>query len=116
MCIPSNTITRKMETPDQQAKLIMTWDIAPNREQEYFEFLVRDFIPGIQSLGFEIQEAWATAFGERPQVQVGAVMPDLSHINETLNTTEWMDLHSQLLDMVIHYDQKIVPARTRFQF
>ena len=26
-------------------KLIMTWDIAPEREQEYFEFVVREFIP-----------------------------------------------------------------------
>jgi hypothetical protein len=104
-----------METPDS-AKLIMTWDIAPNHEQEYFEFLVRDFIPGIQSLGFDIQEAWATAFGERPQVQVGAVMPDAGHIRDILYTSEWIDLHRQLLELVLHYEQKIVPARTRFQF
>ena len=31
-------------------KLLMTWDIAPEREQDYFEFLVREFIPGIQRL------------------------------------------------------------------
>lgn len=101
---------------DDKAKLIMTWDIAPNREQEYFEFLVRDFIPGIQSLGFEIQEAWATAYGERPQVQVGAVMPDASQIRDTLYTNDWIKLHSELMDVVVHYDHKIVLARTRFQF
>lgn len=101
---------------DNKAKLIMTWDIAPNREQEYFEFLVRDFIPGIQSLGFEIQEAWATAYGERPQVQVGAVMPDASQIRDTLYTNDWIKLHSELMDVVEHYDHKIVTARTRFQF
>ncbi len=115
MCIPWNTTIQKMETPDQ-AKLIMTWDIAPNREQEYFEFLVRDFIPGIQSLGFDIQEAWATAYGDRPQVQVGAVMADSSNLQNTLFTNEWINLHRQLLELVVHYDQKIVPALTRFQF
>lgn len=104
-----------METADQ-SKLIMTWDIAPNKEQEYFEFLVRDFIPGIQGLGFNIQEAWATAFGDRPQVQVGAVMPDYDRLRDTLVSSEWIALHQQLLDLVIHYEQKIVEARTRFQF
>ncbi len=104
-----------METSNS-AKLIMTWDIAPNREQEYFEFLVRDFIPGIQSMGFDIQDAWATAYGERPQVQVGAVMQNAGRIRDTLYTNEWIKLHSQLMELVIHYDQKIVPAHTRFQF
>lgn len=104
-----------METADQ-SKLIMTWDIAPNREQEYFEFLVRDFIPGIQTLGFNIQEAWATAFGDRPQVQVGAVMTDSHLLQDILVSTEWIALQQQLLDLVIHYEQKIVEAKTRFQF
>jgi hypothetical protein len=104
-----------METPEN-AKLIMTWDIVPNHEQEYFEFLVRDFIPGIQSLGFEIQEAWATAFGDQPQVQVGAVMPNVTLIKDTLYSNEWIDLHRRLLELVLHYEQKIVPARSRFQF
>ena len=41
-------------------KLIFTWDIAPDREQDYFEFMVREFIPGVQRLGFELTDAWAT--------------------------------------------------------
>lgn len=98
------------------AKLIMTWDIAPNREQEYFEFVVRDFIPGIQTLGFEIQEAWATAYGERPQIQVGASMSTADEIRSVLQTNEWIQLHQQLMDVVIHYEEKIVITKTRFQF
>jgi hypothetical protein len=98
------------------AKLIMTWDIAPNREQEYFEFVVRDFIPGIQTLGFEIQEAWATAYGERPQIQVGATMPTAERIRSAMESNEWINLHQQLMEVVLHYEEKIVPTRTRFQF
>ena len=98
------------------AKLIMTWDIAPNREQEYFEFVVRDFIPGIQTLGFEIQEAWATAYGERPQIQVGASMQTADEIRSVMLTNEWIQLHQQLMDVVLHYEEKIVHTKTRFQF
>lgn len=105
----------KMEQPEP-AKLIMTWDIAPNKEQEYFEFVVRDFIPGIQVLGFEIQEAWATAYGERPQIQVSATMSTADQIHDMQKSEGWMNLYQQLLDVVENYEQKIVPARTRFQF
>ena len=56
-------------------KLIMSWDITPQREQEYFEFVVREFIPGIQELGFELSDAWATIYGSQPQILVGAVVP-----------------------------------------
>ncbi len=54
-------------------KLIMTWDIVPEREQEYFEFVVREFIPGVQRLGFELSDAWATVYGTQPQILVGAM-------------------------------------------
>ena len=39
-------------------KLLMTWDILPGREQEYFEFVVRELVPGIQRIGIQPTEAW----------------------------------------------------------
>jgi hypothetical protein len=38
----------------------MTWAITPGREQEYFEFVVREFIPQVQQLGMELKDAWLT--------------------------------------------------------
>jgi len=32
-------------------KLLMSWDIAPEHEEEYFEFVVREFLPGVAGLG-----------------------------------------------------------------
>ena len=49
-------------------KLLMTWDILPGREQEYFEFVVRDFIPGVQRMGMEPSDAWYTMYGSQPQI------------------------------------------------
>jgi hypothetical protein len=97
-------------------KLIMTWDIAPGHEQEYFEFVVREFLPGVQRLGFELSDAWATAYGSRPQILVGAVLPNLSKAQQILRTTEWKSLHNQLQDFITNYTEKIVPAREGFQF
>lgn len=97
-------------------KLILTWDISPEREQEYFEFVVREFIPGVQRLGFELSDAWATVYGNRPQIMVGAVLPSTSKARQILRSSEWKTLNSQLKDYVQNYTQKIVEARNGFQF
>ena len=97
-------------------KLIMTWDIAPGHEQEYFEFVVREFLPGVQRLGFELSDAWATAYGSRPQILVGAVLPSMSKAHQVLRSSDWKSLHNKLEDFITNYTEKIVPARNGFQF
>jgi hypothetical protein len=96
-------------------KLIMTWDILPGREQEYFEFVVRDFIPGMQKLGLEVSDAWFTMFGEQPQIMAAAQMSNLASLNRVLASTEWQELTRLLLDYVENFQNKIVPAKAGFQ-
>jgi hypothetical protein len=98
------------------AKLIMTWDIAPEHEQEYFEFVVREFIPGVQRLGFEVSDAWATVYGNQPQIMVGATLPSVGKIRQVLRSPDWKSLNNQLLDYVQNYSFKIVDSKTGFQF
>lgn len=97
-------------------KLIMTWNIMPEREQEYFEFVVREFIPGAQRLGFELTDAWATVFGSHPQILVGAVLPSVSEAKILLDSADWVSLNNRLLDFVNDYSQKLVEAHGGFQF
>ena len=53
-----------------QHKLIMTWDITQGKEQEYFDFLIHTFVPRMNQLGFDLTDAWATIYGDCPQVLV----------------------------------------------
>ncbi len=96
-------------------KLIMTWDITPGREQEYFEFVVREFIPQVQQLGMELKDAWLTMYGDQPQIMATAQMDDLSAMQSILDTKEWQGLVNKLLDYVENYQYKIVPAKSGFQ-
>jgi hypothetical protein len=105
-----------MEEGNLAVKLIMTWDIMPEREQEYFEFVVREFIPGVQRLGFELSDAWATVYGSQPQILVCAIIPSRGRAQQLLDSSEWRSLHNQLQDFVQNYDQKIVQATGGFQF
>ncbi len=97
-------------------KLILTWDIATEQEQEYFEFVVREFIPGVQRLGFELSDAWATVYGSQPQIMVGAILPSMSKVKQVMRSPEWKNLKNQLQDFVQNYSQKVVESRGGFQF
>lgn len=97
-------------------KMIMTWDIAPDKEQDYFEFVIREFIPGVQRLGLELKDAWATVYGNRPQILVGAIVPSASRARQVMRSTEWKTLNGQLKEFVQNYSLKIVEARGGFQF
>jgi hypothetical protein len=96
-------------------KLLMTWDILPGREQEYFEFVVRDFIPGLQRLGMEPSDAWFTMYGEQPQILVGAQVNSVNALQRILKSTDWDKLTQQLLDYVENFKYKVAQARSGFQ-
>jgi hypothetical protein len=97
-------------------KLMMTWDIAPEHEQDYFEFVIGEFIPGVQRLGFQPVEAWATIYGDYPQIQVGILAEDLLGVQQVLRSDGWIQMQDKLLALVKNFSYKVVPARNGFQF
>jgi hypothetical protein len=97
-------------------KVLLSWDVAQEREQEYFEFVIREFIPGVQRLGLEPTEAWATIYGQHPQVMVAMTAADLPKAQRILASGEWYALHDQLAGYIKNYSDKIVPAKGGFQF
>ncbi|MBM3152594.1 MAG: hypothetical protein FJZ96_10420 [Chloroflexi bacterium] len=97
-------------------KLIMTWNISPEREQEYFEFVLSELIPGAQRLGLEPAEAWATIYGEYPQIQVGLLAPDTRNARRILESPDWLHLQEKLFTFVTNFSCKVIPARGGFQF
>jgi hypothetical protein len=97
-------------------KVLMTWDIAAERDQEYFEFIIGEFIPGVQRLGFQPSEAWATIYGTYPQIQIGLLANDAPQARRILASGDWALLQERLFSLVSNYSHKIVPARGGFQF
>jgi hypothetical protein len=96
-------------------KLLMSWDIRPGRESEYFEFVVREYAPTLTRLGIQPTEAWYTIYGDGPQILTGAVTEDLQSMRAVLQSKEWQDLHEKLMKYVTNYRQKVVQASGRFQ-
>jgi hypothetical protein len=93
----------------------MTWDIQAGREQDYFEFVVREFLPNVQRLGLEPSDAWFTMYGNQPQILAAVVSPNKPRLDSVLDSSDWQKLMTRLLDYVENFNYKIVPARTGFQ-
>lgn len=97
-------------------KLIMTWDIAPEKEQEYFEFVVREFLPDVQRFGFTLSDAWVTVYGDQPQIMVSAVMPSIKKVEQAMDSEKWQSMIDKLLAFVTNFQVKIVRSKGGFQF
>lgn len=96
-------------------KILMSWDILPGREEDYFEFHIRKFVPALEKLGLKLSEAWLTVYGKHPRLTAEAVMPNFNAAQRILNSTEWDNLGMQLDELVENFDYKVIPARTGFQ-
>ncbi len=96
-------------------KLLMTWDIRPGKESEYFEFVVQEFGPRLLRLGIQPTEAWYTVYGEGPQILAGGVANDRAALLNILEGEEWQTLHKKLLEFVTNYSSKIVQHTGNFQ-
>jgi hypothetical protein len=97
-------------------KLLMTWDISPEHEQDYFDFVMGEFVPGVQRLGLQPVEAWATVYGNHPQILVAMLSESLSGARQAMQSDGWNQIADKLFALVRNFDYKIVPARGGFQF
>lgn len=94
---------------------MMSWDIKPGFDQQYFEFVVKEWAPGITRLGMQPRESWYTVYGNQPQITTSIVTDDLGEMQDILDGDDWSRLHDSLLEYVRNYEQKIVRSSAGFQ-
>lgn len=96
-------------------KLLMRWDILPEKESEYFEFLVHEFIPALNRLGIEDVLVWYTAYGEVEQKLTEGVVPSEEKLHEVLESEDWVTITDKLQTYVTDFEVKAIPASKGFQ-
>ncbi len=99
-------------------KVLMRWDIKPEREQDYFEFVVREWVPSITRMGLEPTGAWYTAYSrdKQPQIMAECMGDDLPSVQRILTSKDWASLHLKLMEYVSNYEHKVVRVTGDFQF
>ncbi len=89
-------------------KLLMQWDIKMGREQEFSEFVVREFAPKLMQLGVEPSEVLYTMYGDGPQMLAIGAVESRERLVAILESSRWDRLHQKLLTYVTNYSQKVV--------
>lgn len=100
-------------------KLLLNWDIKPGMDQEYFEFVMREWVPGISKMGLEAIGAWYTVYSrsdDQPQMMTEVLGSDIDEMRDILKSSEWKSLQVRLLEYVQNYRQKVVHVTGGFQF
>ena len=99
----------------QGRKLLLSYDMRESAGQEYYRFVLGNYIPTMQNLGLEMSEAWHTAYGNGPERLIGFVSRDEQVMDELLNSDTWYDLNEQLDEFVVNFTYKVIPYKQGFQ-
>jgi len=96
-------------------KLLMSWDLKPEKQAEYVEFLTQEFAPALMKMGIRPTDVWYAVYGPSPRVRAGGAAEDLETLERILVSTEWQRLEENLLTYVTNLHRKIVIASGGFQ-
>lgn len=105
-----------MDNDHQPVKLLLTYDPIPERREDYFNYVLGEFVPALEHLGLTMSEAWHTAYGEYPLRLTGFVAADRATLEGILASKAFLELEVRLLDYVSNYRRRVVPLGRRFQF
>ena len=107
-----------MPSDAQPVKLILSYDIQPDISQEsYFQFILGEMVPALQSLGVHMSGAWHTAYGNYPIRLVEFIAPDRATLDDVLTSTTWAEMEDKLGEFVMNYSKKVVTLKEdHFQF
>lgn len=99
-----------------EVKLLLAYNIKPNREAEYYRYVLGEFLPNLQDVGLMMVEGWHTAYGDYPIRLLVFRAQDEANMFDILNTSKWKDGKEKLLKLVSNYEERIVQAKNIFQF
>ncbi|VAW30911.1 hypothetical protein MNBD_CHLOROFLEXI01-1740 [hydrothermal vent metagenome] len=97
------------------AKILMSWDVLPETESEYFEFLVHEFIPELNKLGIADIQVWYTQYGDCEQKLASGITENVAQMQQVLVSRAWEELSGKLQQFVDNFDQKVISATGGFQ-
>ena len=95
-------------------KLMHYWTINPSSKEAYADFIIKQFIPGVNRLGMHTVAGWSVLVGSYSEIIMETVSSDLNMLETALKTREYRLLKSDLLNLVTDYKTKVmVPIARR---
>jgi len=89
-------------------KLNHYWSIIPGKDKEYENFLIRKFIPGVNSLGLHTVAVWSVLVGAYSEIVFENASNDLEVIEKAMTNKKYLDLKDGLFRFVKNYKTKVL--------
>ncbi len=97
-------------------KLILTYDIRAEYQAQYNQFMLGEFIPGLQALGLYITGVYHTLHGDYPARLTEFVTEGKDIMRKSLDSEQFVALEERLKKYTQNYTRKVVKFRNGFQF
>jgi hypothetical protein len=96
-------------------KLLLTYNVNDDSNEDYRQFVTGEFIPAVQQLGLAVTEVWYTAYGDYPERQTELVSRDEDTMWGVLASDEWTELETRLKEYVNDFGRKVIKYQPGFQ-
>ena len=95
--------------------MLLTYNVVPQAQSEYMQFMMSVFVPSLQKIGLENMGVWHTAFGNYPNRLLVFVAEELD-MKEAMASETWTQAETRLKGYITDYTCRIVPFESGFQF
>lgn len=99
-----------------EVKLLLAYNIKPNREAEYYRYVLGEFLPTLQNMDLIMVEGWHTAYGDYPMRLIALRAESEQKLRDIMRRDEWKTAKEKLLRLVRDYEERVVPSKKVFQF
>lgn len=98
-------------------KLILFYNIHPDKQEQYYRYVLGTFVPAVQKLGVYMHMAWHVAYGveDYPVRKIEFVTESAEVLSRLFSSDEWLGLEKKLLTYITDYERKVVDFRSGFQ-
>ncbi len=97
-------------------KLLLTYDIRPDQVKTYYHFVLKEFVPELETMGIYLFRVWHIAWGEYPVRQLEFVVESRENLDRLASSHRFEDLETRLQELTSSYERKTLRFRKGFQF
>ena len=84
------------------------WDLAPERQQAYSDFVMTHYNPTLERIGIKLVGGYYVTVGMGPRIIAAGYTQSLSDLEKAIASAEFEELTSRLMEHVTHYHSKIL--------
>lgn|GEM_PF-117349 len=110
----NQTAQKSMTNPNY--RMILSYDIHPEKYERYYNYVLSEFVPGMQKMGLQMIFAWQIIYGRYPARQIDFICYDYHTLTTVLSSETFKQAEERLKSYTINYKRKVVYFENRFQF